>query len=315
MILAITGASGFLGEATVRQALAQGHTVRALTRQAAGSLPASWRGQAGLSHHQVSLHDPAALASALGGADAVIHLAAVMRGSESEHQHGTVEATRALIATMQRVGVRRLVGVSSFSVYGTAQMADGAVLDEMSPLEASPGHRDAYARAKLAQEALFRDAASTLSVFIARPGIVYGPEHYAFPAIGQGLGPAWLAIGSAAELPTVHVESCADALLLAATGTATGVVNLVDDYRPSAAEYRRVVLPRSGRVRLVLHFPLWLLMALATIASGLNGVLGHRLPLPGLLRPATLRARFKPLRYDNTLARTRLGWQPARCAP
>lgn len=305
MILCITGATGFLGRATVRQALAEGHQLRVLSRRPAAAA------QPGVSHHQLSLHDGVALEAALTGADAVIHLAAAMGGSEESHRRDTVEATQALIAAMRRCGLRRLVGVSSFAVYGTALLPDGALLSEASPIEPQPEARDAYTRAKLAQEALLRAAGAELSVLITRPGIVYGPGHYWVAAVGHRLGSGWLAIGAAAELPLVHVDNCAEALLRAATGNATGIVNLVDDFRPGAIAYRRAIQTTPDRVRWLLPLPLWVLHALSRIAAALNqGLFRGRLPLPGLLRASTLAARFKPLRYDNTLARQRLGWTP-----
>ncbi|MEO0830200.1 MAG: NAD(P)-dependent oxidoreductase, partial [Pseudomonadota bacterium] len=172
--IVITGASGFVGRHAVQAARAAGHSVVALTRQARDDLGAD-------TVHALDLGTPGAadaLVPILDGADAVIHAAAAMAGDDAAHAHGTLAPTRAVLSALKAVsGPVRLVLVSSFSVYGFASLPEGTLLTELTPLEPEPQKRDAYTRAKLAQEELAVAAARKTGrdLWLIRPGAIYGP--------------------------------------------------------------------------------------------------------------------------------------------
>lgn len=136
MIL-ITGAGGYLGQATLAQAKARGLPVRAHLR--AGSLPETDCVTGDLSHLP---------ASAMEGITTVIHCAARLSGTDADQQADTVEATRHLFELATQSGVKRLVLAGSFSVY-SGNVPVGSVVDEASPIEPTPQLRDAYTRAKI----------------------------------------------------------------------------------------------------------------------------------------------------------------------
>ena len=104
-ILAITGATGFVGGALVDQALAAGHDVRALTRRPQPPREGvTWVGGA--------LDRPDALVALCTGADAVIHVAGVVNAPDrAGFAAGNVDGTRAAIAAAQAAGVRRFIHV------------------------------------------------------------------------------------------------------------------------------------------------------------------------------------------------------------
>ena len=68
MILALTGATGFVGGALLEQALAAGHQVRALTRRPRPECK-------GVTWVSGALDDAAALSALVSTADAVVHVA------------------------------------------------------------------------------------------------------------------------------------------------------------------------------------------------------------------------------------------------
>ncbi|MGY6634177.1 MAG: NAD(P)-dependent oxidoreductase [Alkalilacustris sp.] len=162
--LLIIGASGGIGLQAVHAALAAGHRVRALSRRAqAISTDAPpdrfepWPGDA---------TDPAVLASALEGVDAVILAVGVAPSLARTLRpvHLFTEVTRALLPAMAAAGVRRLVAVTGFGA-GDSRAA-------MSLLERT-GHDLLLGRAyadKTAQEAMIRD--SGLDWLIVRPTIL-----------------------------------------------------------------------------------------------------------------------------------------------
>ncbi len=103
MKLAVFGATGGLGRAVVRAALAGGHTVRAMVRD-----PAKLD-VAGVEVVVGDLSDSAAMASTVAGVDAVISCVGVVRGGDPA-VFGT--GMEALVQAMDADGVRRLVAIS-----------------------------------------------------------------------------------------------------------------------------------------------------------------------------------------------------------
>lgn len=277
MTLLVTGSAGYVGAAVVRTAQARGHDVRGLVRAQA----------------DLAVDD---LGPFLTGVDVVIHCAAGLRGDEPRQARDTVLATTRLIAAMLAMQPRpKLVLVSSLSVYA-GDLAPGILIDETSALEPAPRSRDAYTRAKLAQEV----AATTsgLPLCIARVGAVWGPGQLWNAHLGVPVGRLLIRLGSAGEVPLAHLQNVALALVLAAE-TGDGVVNVVDDERPSPAAYV-AALRRGGWPKLVLPLSWRILDVLGT------------LPIPGkpgLLRRPVLRARMMPRRYANARLHA-LGWRP-----
>jgi len=300
LTLLITGAAGHVGRATVAMARARGHQVRALVRRTA-SAPQDWQRDPGITVLALDLAQPdKALVAGLEGVDVVIHAAAGMRGADAVHDRDTVLATRRLIMAMPQ-GLP-LVLVSSLAVYAGDLPAD-SLIDETTPLEPTPGLRDAYCRAKLAQEEVARMVRGPLRIM--RPGAVWGPGHLWNAHLGVPLGPVLIRLGGKGPIPLCHVDHCALALILGAERQdGPDVVNVIDDDLPERARYV-AALRRGGWPRLVLPVS-WRLPDLIA-ARSTDPHTSSR--LPGLLRRPALRARMMPLRYDNA-ALHRLGWAP-----
>lgn len=108
MKLTIVAATGGIGRQMLDQALAAGHDVTAVVRSP-GSLPGGVRAVTA----DLAAADPAALESAVAGADAVLS----GLGPRSKADAGiTSRGTRAVVAAMQAAGARRLVVVSAAPV-------------------------------------------------------------------------------------------------------------------------------------------------------------------------------------------------------
>lgn len=147
-LLAVTGATGFVGSAVLDAALAQGHAVRALARR-----PQPERAR--VEWVRGDLADPAALTALVAGADAVIHVAGLTNTPDpAEFEGANVTGTANVIAAMKEAGTRRLVFVSSLAA-------------RMSALSA-------YGASKAQAEALVE--ASKLDWTTVRPPGVYGPR-------------------------------------------------------------------------------------------------------------------------------------------
>ena len=108
-VIAITGATGFVGTAVLAQAAAQGLTVRALTRRAQSQ-------RAGVTWIAGALDDTRALDQLVHGASAVIHIAGVVNAPDrAGFLAGNGVGTQALVEAMARGGSARLVHVSSLA--------------------------------------------------------------------------------------------------------------------------------------------------------------------------------------------------------
>jgi len=296
----ITGADGFLGRAVVAELFGHGHTVRALVR----ALQPGARGDgAEAVALDLAVATPAQLARVLAGIDVVIHLASALSGEWATQERDTLEATRRLtLAMADAPKPPRLVLASSIAVYSADPALEGQVIDEETPLETTPLERDSYARAKLAQERIARDAGLTLTIL--RAGAILGPGRVMNAHLGVGIGPVLIQLGTRGEVPLVALEDCARAFALAATGAgAGGVYNIVADTCPTRAGFV-AALRQGGWPRFTVPLSWRILHRLARALAPLG------LSLPGLLRPATLRARMMPVRYGNARARSGLGWHP-----
>lgn len=286
--LVVTGAAGFIGREVVSIAVSRGHHVRAIVRRADAVHP-DWT--KGVTPVVSDIRQSDALEASLQGADAVIHLAAAMKGDAATQQRDTIDGTRKLCAAMAaQSAIPRLVLISSISVYAHDAVAEGGVIDEHSPLETAPESREIYCQNKLVQEEIARSfqASDGMDVTILRPGAVFGPNQLWNGHLGATAGPVLVQFTRSGDLPAVYVRNCALAIVKACEAQVPGPVNLIDEHPPDRATYLKAI----GWQKPTVVLP-WRLMAL----------LGKVLPIrakPGLLHPATLQARMMPVRYDTT---------------
>lgn len=165
--IAVTGASGFVGQRVVRALIDRGYRVRILQR-APSPVPH------GAAAHVVDFADPRQLDAALAGAEALVHLAgrAHVRNESGDpypHYRATnLVVSEAIAASARRGGLSQLVFASSLKVYGEAE--------HIGPMTV-PAPTDAYGRSKLEAElAIATELAGSACRFTAlRLPLVYGP--------------------------------------------------------------------------------------------------------------------------------------------
>lgn len=157
MRILVTGAAGFIGSNMVDRLLADGHTVVGFDNMSTGQKRFLEAAQANpeFSFHQADLLDRASLASAIKGADLVIHFAAnadVRFGTDHPRKdldQNTI-ATWNVLETMREQGCKRIVFGSTGSVYGEP---DTFPTPETCPF---PVQTSFYAASKLAAEGLIQ---------------------------------------------------------------------------------------------------------------------------------------------------------------
>jgi nucleoside-diphosphate-sugar epimerase len=205
----VTGASGFLGRATAAAVRDAGHEVRTFQRRPSGV--------SGVSDVLGTMTDGAAVARAVAGTDAVVHLAAKvsLAGDPADFARVNVDGTRTLVDAARAAGVGRFVFVSSPSVAHTGSSLVGAGAGPAEPARA----RGDYARTKAAAElvALGADAPG-FAVVAVRPHLVWGPGDTQL--VGRIVdrarkGRLPLLDSGAALIDTLYVDNAASAMVAA----------------------------------------------------------------------------------------------------
>jgi nucleoside-diphosphate-sugar epimerase/peptidoglycan/xylan/chitin deacetylase (PgdA/CDA1 family) len=314
MSLFITGAAGFIGSAVVTQALAKGHRVVALVRRSSDLSSVEWIDDPAVTIVRGDLRQRGEWVDSLNDTDAVIHCA-YGQGDFFSQFAGTVVGTENLLGAMEQHDVRRLVHLSTFSVYDYRAMRAGASLDETAPIEAHPELRDDYTRTKLVQDQLVREFEQRGgAVTLVRPGAVYGPGMLWDAGLTMRVfGDRWLAVAPNAKLKLTYVQNVAEAILLSAERPeAIGeTFNIVDTDAPTQRTYAKALRRHGVAVPKVIPVPYRVMRAVADLVDGVNrSFFGHKARVPWVLSPSKLDARCKPFTYPNERARWKLGWTP-----
>lgn len=270
MTTLVTGASGFIGSAVVRELLARGQSVRVLIR--AGS---DRRNLEGLPI-EVAIGDlasPASLKAATAGCKALYHVAADYRlwvPRPEAMYRANVDGTRALVLAAAEAGIERVVYTSSVAVLGLR--ADGEPADEATPASASDmiGH---YKRSKFLAEQAIRELTERhgLPIVTVYPTAPIGPRDVRPTPTGRiileaarGRVPAYVDTG----LNVVHVDDVAHGHRLAFERGRTGERYILGGQNLRLVEILRMVAQVTGRPppRWRIAYPLALLAAV--VAEG-----------------------------------------------
>ena len=172
--LVLVTVTGAVGPAVVEALARAGWTVRAFAK-ASDERPAF---DGAVEFRAGDILDPVALAAATRGAEAVVHMAALLhemtaqQSPASEYERVNVQGTANVLAAAVSARARRVVLLSTIAVYGPLY---SAMADEETPTRPDT----LYASTKLAAERLVLSAADgegrSLGV-VLRPGAVYGPR-------------------------------------------------------------------------------------------------------------------------------------------
>ncbi|MEO1043830.1 MAG: NAD-dependent epimerase/dehydratase family protein [Pseudomonadota bacterium] len=119
LTIAMTGATGFLGKRTLLAALAQGFTVRALTRRPQPDKP-------GVAWIAGALDQTQPLDTLVQGADCVLHIAGVVNAPDrTGFAAGNITGTANILAAAEKAGTAHFIHISSLaarepdlSIYG-----------------------------------------------------------------------------------------------------------------------------------------------------------------------------------------------------
>jgi nucleoside-diphosphate-sugar epimerase len=219
-VIALTGATGFVGQAVLEAALAAGYAVRALTRRTQPERAnVEWVGGA--------LGNTASLAELVKGAEATIHVAGVVNAPDAAgFEAGNVTGTLNLIETAILKGVRRFVHVSSLS----------AREPELS----------AYGASKAKAEKLLMS--STLDWTIVRTPAIFGPNDKEMLELFRAARWGVMPMPREGRASLIHVEDLARLLVALVpgdgrvVGSVSGRVFEPDDGKPQGWDHYETAL-------------------------------------------------------------------------
>ena len=305
----VTGATGFVGAAVARRLIAAGRELRFLVRAASDT-----RNIDGLAGARAvgDLGDPASLARAVAGCDAVFHVAADYRlwvPRPTEIYRSNVEGSVALVRAAMAAGVRRIVYCSSVAVLGINK--DGTPADEATPVSLGDmiGH---YKRSKfLAEEAvraLVRDEQAP--VVIVNPSTPVGPRDIKPTPTGRlirdaalGKMPAYVDTG----LNVVHVDDAAEGHVLAFEKGSIGERYILGGDDMPLREILAVVAEAAGRKPPSLRLPRRALYPLAYGVETWARLVSKKEPL---FTVDSLRMAGKRMYFSSAKAKRELGYSP-----
>jgi uncharacterized protein YbjT (DUF2867 family) len=211
-VLAMTGATGFVGGATMRLAVAQGWHVRALTRRPQPAQP-------GVTWIAGALDQPEALAELAAGSDVVLHIAGVVNvPTRAAFEAGNATATGNVIDAARAAGVTRFVHVSS--------------------LAAREPDLSNYGWSKARAETIVK--ASGLDWTIVRPPAVFGPGDTEMLDIFRMARRGVALLPPKGRMSAIYVDDLAR-LLIALAGdrhASVGQVYEPDDGKPGGWSHR-----------------------------------------------------------------------------
>ncbi len=290
--VALTGATGFIGTALIKQLQQAGWQVKALYRPKPGRSP--------ISSHNLSwiageLNNKLSLNNLIAGADAVIHCAGAVRG-----------VTQADFDLINESGARHVAEVAA------AQNKPPRLL-LISSLAARMPELSHYAGSKMRGELAIKSSPLRWTIF--RPPAVYGPGDREllplFQSMAKGLAP--LPAGANGRFSIIHVDDLAAAMVHCLEQNAgDGKTFELDDGHPGGYDWPKViqiaqaVLRNGGKIRR-LPIPIGLLKLVAWTNFYAAQLLRYAPMLtPGKIREIT----HSDWLCDNNDITRITGWRP-----
>jgi 2-alkyl-3-oxoalkanoate reductase len=303
VLIAVTGATGFVGGHVVGRLLQDGHHVIGYGRREQLALPP---------HPRLEYRRWDISSGPIGAdAEAVVHCAGSVTewGSDEDFNATNVLGTHNVLATFREVGV--FVHISTASVYNLSTRKRG--VSEEAPL--ATHFLSGYSRSKVAAERLV--AAAPGNSVVLRPHIVYGPgDAKILPRLlaMRRLGALVVPGDGRARISVTHVQNLADAVVKAIDRRAGHeVYNIADSVTGTVDEVLTSLQLAYRKKPRIWHVPASAAWQAAVAVEKLHRtVLRHRAP------PLT-RFLVAQLAFDFTLDIQRavdvLGYRPTRSYP
>jgi nucleoside-diphosphate-sugar epimerase len=299
VLIAVTGASGFVGGRTVRELVRRGHRVLGYGRRAACDMPPG-------AVYTAWDFTRASLVYLPDMPDAVVHCAGSVTdwGSYAALHGPNVLGTLAVLDTFK--SSRRFVHISTASVYDPR--TPKRLVTEQA--EYPTRYLNAYARTKMEAECAVRT--SGRPAIVLRPHAVYGPgDRTLLPRLLAARRLGWLpVVGNGRNRVSVtHVDNLVQAIVRCVEGEVdAGVFNIADARVAPLDTLLRTLLRRLGMPARIVYIP-------KSVAAPLAGVLEWlyqraNVRYAPLLTPYVVSQLAHEYTLDISRAQRELGYAP-----
>lgn len=305
----VTGANGFIGSNLCSHLIQQGYTVVGLVRRTSDRSFI-----AGLDPLSVVEGDVAraeSLKTAMAGVSVVYHVAGFSSdwGPWKAFRAGNVEGVRNVVEVAREHGVKRVVHISSVSVYG---FPGGIDIAEDTPFVPRPGDRYITTKAEGERLAMSHQG-NGLEVTVIRPAGVYGRNDR---TTTLQLAPVLLAgkfgyvDGGRHVMAPVYVDNLVQAIRLAGENpNAPGhAFNVVDDGLVTWREFIEWMCEDLACPKPRLSAPAGLVWPLAVVLENAAKAIGKK--TSPLINTYRIRAVMRDSHYSIEKARRLLGYRP-----
>jgi NADH dehydrogenase len=262
MNVLVTGGTGFVGRAVLRELHRAAHEIYFLSRRGHSATCCAIEEECSGQHRSGDILDSKLLSDACAGMDAIIHLAGIISEvGEQTFENVHVRGTQNIVAAAQRAKVKRFV--------------------HMSALGTRPNAVARYHQSKWAAEEIVRPSGLDWTIF--RPSIIYGPGDgfvNLFASIARR-SPVIPVIGNGeSKFQPIAVENVARAFVKALSEP-RAIGQTFDLAGPEVFTLNRLVdqiLEALKRKRLKLHLPLAIARAQAAFLEFVFGTLLRKAP-------------------------------------
>jgi len=266
MRIFVTGGSGFVGGAAIKHLVAQGHTVRAMSRSEKSDTVISALGATPV---RCDLED--VTAAHVGEIEAIVHCAAFVEqwGPVEAWKRFNIDGTDRMLKASRGAGAKRFIHISTESVLWRGQHLRG--VDETYPRAPNSPYPYSWTKAR-AEELVEQANTPEFQTIILRPRFIWGPgDTTLLPTIehmtktGQWM---WINNGQA-KTSTTHIANLVHAIELALTkGNGGQAYFVLDDGVRTMKEMISGIAATRGITLPDKSVPSWLADTLAGVMEG-----------------------------------------------
>ena len=294
-LVLVTGGTGFLGTAIVRELRKEGYAVRVLSR----NLPLISDRLPGVEYVSADLGGELE-DSLFKKVNTIVHCAAETSGGKNDHQRNSIDATRNLFLKSAEKGIDKFIHISSIAVLKSNLKARRTGLNENSEIDADNIGRGPYVWGKAQSEIILNKLSEEKGkmVKILRPGPLVDYANFEAPGrLGRQVGSKFIVLGSKkSRLSVCDVNEAAKI-----------IVHYVNNYRDSppalnlvspSTPTRQELISRLAEIRIGFKSIFISDLVVSLISFALKIVQKIIAPTK---KPVDVKAAFSSEKYDTAL--------------
>lgn len=313
MRIFVTGGSGFVGGAAIKNLIARGHTVRAMSRSEASDTKIAALGAEPVPCELIDPNRSRLLVNEehIGNAEIVIHCAAFVEqwGPARAWMRTNAGGTTRVLAAARGASVKRFIHISTESVLWRGQHLRG--VDETYPI--APYSPYPYAASKaLAEHTVLGNSQPGFETISLRPRFIWGPGDTTLLPVIERMASSgrwrWIDHGKAMTT-TTHIANLVHAIELALTKGRSGEAYFIlDDGVRTMKQIVSAIAATRGIALPDASIPSWVADSVATVAEGVWRTFNLKGEPPLTRFSAMIMSRDAILKGDK--ARAEMGYAP-----